>query len=459
MNDDFLSAKPLCFVLMPFGTKGDLNSTVEFDDVYEQLVKPAVEAAGMACLRADEEQLGGFIHTAMFERLMVCDYAVADLTQANANVYYELGIRHAVRPWSTVLISAKGFRLPFDLAPDRVLRYGLDDAGRPDRPVADRGGLTGRLRIAKARQQPDSPLFEHFTGLGSPKVDPGDLRAFQDRVRVSEAVRRQLDEAREIARPGDEQAIRRGIEQVQRVRTAMADLGAYDDGVLIDLLLAYRDFRRWQEMIDLVDDLPAHLARSATVREQRAIARNRLQPGSVHAETELRALGAEYGNSSETLGILGRVYKDRWAAALGTPQARAYLRLAIDTYVAGFELDFDPYPGVNAVHLLWISDRDGIRLRELLPAVEFAAKARILRGGAGYWDYATMIELAIYAGALSDAVDWLDKALGTSPSTMEKETTHTTITRLRAYCAGDDECWDALLDGLSPSPNPAEDEG
>ncbi|MFI5499124.1 TRAFs-binding domain-containing protein [Nocardia asteroides] len=458
MNDDLFAAKPLCFVLMPFGTKGDLGSTVEFDDIYEHLVKPAVEAAGMSCLRADEEQLGGFIHRPMFERLLVCDYAVADLTQANANVYYELGIRHAARPWSTVLISAKGFRLPFDLAPNRVLRYELDDDGRPCDLDADRARLTASLRVAREKQHTDSPLFEEFAELWSERMDPRHLQAFHDRVALSEEVRGQLDEARGTARAGDERAIRRGVEQVKRVHAAMADLDAYDDGVLIDLLLAYRDFRQWQEVIALVKVLPAHLARSATVREQLAMAYNRLEPGSVRAERELRALGAEYGNSSETLGILGRVYKDRWTAAQGTSHARAHLKRAIDTYVEGFELDSrDPYPGVNAVHLLWISDRDGERLAKLLPVVEFAARTRVLRGGADYWDYATMIELSIYAGAMAEAVDWMDQALGTSPSTMATETTHTTIARLRTYCVGDDELWDALLDGLSPLPIPTED--
>ncbi|MFC9470553.1 TRAFs-binding domain-containing protein [Nocardia sp. NPDC056952] len=451
MNDNVFSAKPLCFVIMPFGTKGEAASAIEFDRVYESIVKPAVQDAGMACLRADEEQFGGFIHRAMFERLMVCDYVVADLTQANANVYYELGIRHALRPWSTVLISAAGFRLPFDLAPERVHRYELDAVGCPSRQEVDRVELTKQLRLARAEQRTDSPLFELFTGLTAPKLSKSDLEAFNDRFEISEAVRRQLDEAREAARTDDRRGREEAVEQISRVRRALSDLHGYDESLLIDLLLAYRDFRMWQEMIDLVEDLPPYLARSVTVREQRAFARNRLQPGSIVAENELRELCQEYGSSSETLGLLGRIYKDRWSAAQGTPQARGYLRLAIETYTAGFELDWrDYYPGINAVHLLWIDDRNSKRLAQLLPVVEYAARARIVRGGATYWDYATMIELAIYDGRMPDALDWLDQALGTTPSDMEKESTYTTIRRLRSYCDGDDEYWDALIEGLAP---------
>ena len=93
---------------MPFGTKPGGSTLINFDDVYKDLIAPAVSAAGLEPLRADEEQTGGIIHKPMFERLILCEFAVADLTTANANVFYELGLRHAVRPASTVLIFAEG---------------------------------------------------------------------------------------------------------------------------------------------------------------------------------------------------------------------------------------------------------------------------------------------------------------------------------------------------------------
>src|SRR3954454_19123336 len=99
--------KPLCFVLMPFGHKPDGSGrTIDFDSVYRDLIGPAIAEAGLEAIRADGEATGGIIHKAMYERLILCEYAVADLTTANANVFYELGLRHAVRPWSTVLMFA-----------------------------------------------------------------------------------------------------------------------------------------------------------------------------------------------------------------------------------------------------------------------------------------------------------------------------------------------------------------
>src|SRR5215470_3463666 len=125
--------RPLCFVLMPFGIKPDpgSNVTINFDAIYEKVIRPAIEAAGLRAIRADEEKVGGIIHKPMFERLILCEYAVADLTTANANVYYELGVRHAMRPWSTTLIFAEDTRLPFDVGLLRAMPYKIQSDGTP----------------------------------------------------------------------------------------------------------------------------------------------------------------------------------------------------------------------------------------------------------------------------------------------------------------------------------------
>jgi hypothetical protein len=98
----------LCFVDMPFGQKPDLKSgvLVDFDQIYDNAIKPAIEQCGLEPLRGDEESTGGIIHSAMFARLLLAEFVVADLTLANANVFYELGIRHAAKPFTTVPIFA-----------------------------------------------------------------------------------------------------------------------------------------------------------------------------------------------------------------------------------------------------------------------------------------------------------------------------------------------------------------
>ena len=103
----------------------------------------------------------------MFERLILCEFAVADLTTANANVFYELGVRHAVRPWSTVLVFAEGGRLPFDVAPQRALPYRLDASGTPADAAGARRSLVERLVEAQDAST-DSPIFQLVDGMPVP---------------------------------------------------------------------------------------------------------------------------------------------------------------------------------------------------------------------------------------------------------------------------------------------------
>src|SRR5678815_3994616 len=123
----------LCFVLMPFGTKTDGNKKeIDFDEVYNSFIKQAIIKAGLDPIRADEEKGGGFIHKPMYERLMFCDFAVADLSFSNANVFYELGIRHALKPYTTVSIFEVGTKLPFDTAPLRTRPYNFENGAVQD---------------------------------------------------------------------------------------------------------------------------------------------------------------------------------------------------------------------------------------------------------------------------------------------------------------------------------------
>ena len=121
-----------------------------FDAVYEKIIAPAIEQAGLEPIRADEEKIGGTIHKPMFERLMLCHYAVADITGANPNVFYELGIRHAMRPRSTVILFGEGTVLPFDIALVRGISYKTDGMGEPVAPespiAADRPPAHRRAR-------------------------------------------------------------------------------------------------------------------------------------------------------------------------------------------------------------------------------------------------------------------------------------------------------------------------
>jgi hypothetical protein len=352
--------RPLCFDLMPFGKKPDgTGGTVDFDAVYGEVIAPAIEAAGMQPLRADEEMGGGMIHKPMFERLILCEYTVADLTTANANVFYELGIRHAARPWSTVLIYVDKARLPFDAAPLRAIPYRLAAGGTPAEAENVRAVIADRLDRARDAV-PDSPIYELVEDF--PDVDHSKTDVFRDRVQYSTSVKARLAEARDA----------RSVDAVREIERELEPIEDQEAGIVVDLLLSYRALKGWKEMVALTARMSPPLAETVMVQEQLAFTLNRDGQGE-RAERVLLELLEKRGPSSETYGILGRVYKDRWDEALAGRRAalaRGLLRKAIDAYLKGFEADWrDAYPGVNAVTLIEIADPPDPRRERLIPVV------------------------------------------------------------------------------------------
>jgi hypothetical protein len=409
--------RPLCFVLMPFGTKTDASgSTVNFDSVYRHAIAPAADDAAMDVVRADEEREGGIIHKPMFERLVLCAYAVADLTLANANVFYELGVRHAVRPHTTVLLFAKGGqRLPFDVAPLRAIPYQVDDNGAITDPDGLRRAIADRLRAARDPSA-DSPLYQLLEGFDPPDIARLKTDVFRDRVRYNDQVKARLS----AARRHDDAAT-----EVAQVHESLRPLADQEAGVVVDLMLSYRDAGDTAAMVALVEDMPAPIAASVLIREQLAFALNREGRGD-DAERVLQNILVEHGPSSETLGLLGRVYKDRWLLALTENDAAApgLLAKAIDAYRRGFDADWrDAYPGVNAVTLLELQSPGQPLVAELVPVVRYSASRRLASEAADYWDHATMLELAVVARDEEDARARLSAALAERPDDWMRETT------------------------------------
>ena len=115
------------FIAMPFGVKQD----VDFNRVYAEYLKPALEEAGFEVFRADEEMRPGNILEDMFQELLLADLVVADLSIDNPNVWYELGVRHALRPRGVLQVQCLRDYLPFDLYGQRTLRYHVKN-GAPD---------------------------------------------------------------------------------------------------------------------------------------------------------------------------------------------------------------------------------------------------------------------------------------------------------------------------------------
>jgi tetratricopeptide (TPR) repeat protein len=420
-----MQARSVCFVIMPFGQKPDAaGHVIDFDAVFQKIIAPAVEAAGLTGVRADEEMSSGIIHKLMYERLLMAEFAVADLTILNANVYYELGIRHAALPASTVLMTAAGSRLPFDLGNTRALLYELDSNGRPKDAVKAAGAVRDALIYCAKNRATDSPFYQLLQGTPPPPIDHTKTDVFREQVAIAQAVKDKLREARG-----------QGVAAVDAVRAELGDIEVTAMSVTMDLFLSYRAIGEWQRMVDLCKQMDPVLAQSVMVREQYAFALNRLSR-SDEAEQALKDIIAQRGPSSETYGLLGRVYKDRWQAALKAgsgPAARGNLRQAIEAYRLGFEADWrDAYPGVNLVTLMMIEDPTNIEIANLAPVVRYAVERRIAARKGDYWDHATIVELAVMQNDWKRAQTALDDAVVAMRETWEADTTANNLRMIAA---------------------------
>jgi len=121
----------ICFLICPIGEDGS-TTRKRSDTVLNHIIKPIAENLGYKVVRADYISQPGLITTQIITHLLDAYLVIADLTDANPNVYYELGIRHTIqKPY--VQIIETGQKLPFDILATRTIYYDLTDLDRVEK--------------------------------------------------------------------------------------------------------------------------------------------------------------------------------------------------------------------------------------------------------------------------------------------------------------------------------------
>ena len=436
-------AKQICFVDMPFGKKTDpkTGTEIDFDQIYAQAIEPAIEDAGLAAIRGDREETGGIIHTAMFARLLLAEFVIADMTTANPNVFYELGVRHTAKPYTTIPIFATIGAPPFDVNMVRAIPYDLEEGFINEDAAAElKKAISARIvRALKGPVSRDSPLFDLFPDFPGIEMSHELTDVFRDRVEYSQNMKHQLTQARTKSPRED------ALASLNELVTGLGDLSKLERGVLIDIYLSYRAIEGHDEMIDLYEKMPAAVKVTALARQQLAFALNRRnKPGDRdRAINELESLLKEQGDSAETLGILGRIYKDKHSDAKAADDfsALGWLDRAIEIYTRGFEAEpADYYPGVNAINLcLQKGDDEALKeVARLTPLVTFAA---VRRGGAkagDYWTVATVLELACAGRDYELASQCVGRALTLADEAWMFKTTSANLRRIESLRQGEE---------------------
>ena len=120
-DNDKLNKQTNCFVMMPISTQSDYDEG-HFSLVYEDIIQPSIEAAGMLGFRADETKSTNLIHLDILKRVIETPIAVCDMSSKNPNVFYELGMRQAF-DMPTVLLKDDVTDTPFDISGLRYVTY------------------------------------------------------------------------------------------------------------------------------------------------------------------------------------------------------------------------------------------------------------------------------------------------------------------------------------------------
>ena len=422
---------PACYVTTPFGVKSsrDTGQVVDYDHVYLSAIRPAAELAGCTVMRADEDMSGGIFHKSILRMGIAADVFIADLGDGNANVMYEVGVRHASRRGIAVLIAPAGNRIPFNINYSRILLYQVDANGRFEGAEAARlrDMMTSVIKQALEEQRNDSPVFEFFPGY---HVElPQELQPRDAKSRMSSPDLKQVFSRSES--PAKRKQSAKTSEEI--VKTTAPE----DPTAAVEVLKKYRELGAWDDLIRFGDDLPPPIRELTQVQQMLALALNRRNKSGdqERAVAMMEQLVARTGGDGETYGILGRIYKDRFALS----HDPADLEKAIAHYRAGFEKDpSDYYPGVNLVNLLMVyGDAGRQELGDVLPRVRRALEARMDPERPDYWDLATAMELAVSAGDWEEARAYARRIVSKPPDRWMIETTLANLERLEHVLSGD----------------------
>ncbi|SSQ07122.1 Uncharacterised protein [Acinetobacter baumannii] len=299
---------------MGYGKKTDptLGKTYDLDITYKNIIKPAVVGAGYTCIRGDEVLESGIIDKSMYALLIRADLVIADITTFNPNAIYELGIRHAAKPYSTIIMKEKDGNIPFDLNHNKTFTYSHmgEDIGFTEttRCVAS---LQKLIQEVDRSKEVDSPLFHHIPSV-QPYILPEEeyIQIIRDLSEKEKGIFALVEQAKlEMKSKNFKQAAslwKKASEKIEK------------DAYFIQqwALCTYKD-ETVSPQVALIDALEI-------INKLNPTDRNTVDP--------------------ETLGLTGAIYKRLWEL---NPETTEYLDRAIDFYKRGFTINQDYYTGEN----------------------------------------------------------------------------------------------------------------
>ena len=321
---------PICFVITGYGIKKDYinNRDIDLDKTFRHIIKPVFEELGYECKRSSDYP-PGIIDTIMYQGIYNADFVIADVSTLNPNALYELGVRHALRPYSTLVICEDSIllnnRLPFDLSHLTALAYrhdgkslDIDEVDRFKKILKD--AITGMIKANKV----DSPVFTHIEGL--------------------EILIKQKDIAPQSATTAHAaSAVQSGPTLSEMIDEAVAAMKSKRFSEAIN---------RFSELLKLKPDEP-FIIQQLCLATYKSPAKDAPKDEVIEAFKKgykiLEKLTPLTSTDTETLGMAGSVHKTLFRLT----NDKTYLEKSLRFYERGYYIANDYYNGINTAFLYW----------------------------------------------------------------------------------------------------------
>jgi hypothetical protein len=412
------SAKKRCFVVMGFGEKTDFQSNpqrvLNLNKTFEYIIQPAVEESGLQCIRADAIIHSTVIDKPMYEQLLDADLVIADLSTSNANAIYELGVRHALRPHTTIVMAESNFAFPFDLSHLSILKY--EHLGKEigyGEVLRVKEELKKKIAQLVDQVEVDSPVFLFLPTLA-------------EKLAEREVVMKAAVPA-PAAAPLSKESF---AEQMESFRKAKTEAKKPID---------------WMPVIGFLKALQKMQPNDPYIIQQLALATYKSEmPDKIQALRKAKdiliPLTPSTSSDAETVGLWGAVHKRLWEEK----KQKADLDQGIRAYERGYFFKNDHYNGINLAFLLDVrasltagdeAVADRVRARrirgEILELCNQSLKSGTLQGDDAFWVLATKVE-ALVGLRDPDAEPELAAAVAKAPQPWMAETLVEQIDKLKA---------------------------
>jgi len=404
----------ICFVIMPFGKKKVGDQEVNFDFIYDEVFAPAVKATplpegkGLQLIpkRTDKDFFTGDISQEMFEYLEYSRFALADISGLNANVFYELGVRHRAHDAGTAVFRQAGSPVPFDINTIKAFDYEYQPA---ENVPKSRELITRVLTESLQYNRLDSPVQKALLAQ----------RGRAANTTVGRSIEGLLREAENAIRA---QEWPQAIDMYREAVTA--DPGNYALRLRLGLFLKERG--RWpdalQEFASAIEAEPkyADAWREQGIAENKIFIKEGRPAGRPTGETSLRKAvelnAADYDAWASLGGVLKRD-ADKLDEEGKKDEALAQYQLAYDSYRKATDVsDGHSYPLLNEIKLAGRIDGkipNDMRVRLRLPKAERALRAQVSTQPPmnAPWSFFDFSEVRLYAGDAKGFVDVLMEGL------------------------------------------------